>query len=167
MTSLDIEAGDAADSPTLVERMSFSFNKIRSSTRRRAPDGHAQGGTTFRQMTVESTTGRDTHLATPPNAASKDGDPVAALAQLQEQVRARPADAQAAHLPVPAAVRARPVGARAEPARRSPPSSTPQALPMAQTYGDAVRCEAVRDEVFDGKKSPMIFGEPRASGWRC
>ena len=31
---------------------------------------------------------------------------------------------------------------------------------MAKTYGDAVRCEAVRDEVFDGKKSPMIFGQP-------
>jgi type VI secretion system protein ImpE len=31
---------------------------------------------------------------------------------------------------------------------------------MAQMYGDAVRCEAVRDEVFDGRKSPMILGEP-------
>ena len=31
---------------------------------------------------------------------------------------------------------------------------------MAQTYGDAVRCEAVRDDVFEGKKSPMIFGQP-------
>jgi type VI secretion system protein ImpE len=31
---------------------------------------------------------------------------------------------------------------------------------MTQTYSDAVRCEAVRDEVFDGKKSPMIFGQP-------
>jgi len=27
-------------------------------------------------------------------------------------------------------------------------------------YGDAVRCEAVRDDVFAGKKSPMIFGQP-------
>ena len=31
---------------------------------------------------------------------------------------------------------------------------------MAQTYGDAVRCEAIRDDVFEGKKSPMIFGQP-------
>ena len=31
---------------------------------------------------------------------------------------------------------------------------------MAQMYGEAVRCEALRAEVFDGKKSPMIFGEP-------
>ena len=36
----------------------------------------------------------------------------------------------------------------------------PGALAMAQIYGEAVRCEAIRDEVFDGKKSPMIFGEP-------
>jgi protein involved in temperature-dependent protein secretion len=31
---------------------------------------------------------------------------------------------------------------------------------MAQMYGDAVRCEAVRDEVFEGRKSPMVLGEP-------
>jgi type VI secretion system protein ImpE len=31
---------------------------------------------------------------------------------------------------------------------------------MAQMYGDAVRCEAIRDEVFDGKRSPMVLGEP-------
>ena len=36
----------------------------------------------------------------------------------------------------------------------------PSALAMAQIYGDAVRCEAIRDDVFDGKKSPMVFGEP-------
>ena len=28
----------------------------------------------------------------------------------------------------------------------------PSALAMAQTYGDAVRCEAVRDDVFDGQE---------------
>jgi type VI secretion system protein ImpE len=36
----------------------------------------------------------------------------------------------------------------------------PEALAMAKTYGDAVRCEAVRGDVFEGKKSPMIFGQP-------
>jgi type VI secretion system protein ImpE len=35
-----------------------------------------------------------------------------------------------------------------------------EALAMAKTYGDAVRCEAIRDDVFAGKKSPMIFGQP-------
>jgi type VI secretion system protein ImpE len=34
------------------------------------------------------------------------------------------------------------------------------ALAMAQMYGEAVRCEAIRKDVFDGKKSPMVFGEP-------
>ncbi len=36
----------------------------------------------------------------------------------------------------------------------------PLALPMAQIYGDAVRCEAIRTEVFEGQKSPMVLGEP-------
>ena len=31
---------------------------------------------------------------------------------------------------------------------------------MAQMYGEAVRCEAIRQDVFDGKKAPMVFGEP-------
>ena len=31
---------------------------------------------------------------------------------------------------------------------------------MAQMYGEAVRCEAIRAEVFEGKKSPMVLGEP-------
>jgi type VI secretion system protein ImpE len=31
---------------------------------------------------------------------------------------------------------------------------------MRQIYGDAVRCEAARTEVFAGRKSPMIFGQP-------
>jgi type VI secretion system protein ImpE len=36
----------------------------------------------------------------------------------------------------------------------------PAALPMAQMYGEAVRCEAIRSDVFAGRKSPMIFGQP-------
>ena len=36
----------------------------------------------------------------------------------------------------------------------------PEALAMRQIYGSAVPCEAARAEVFDGKRSPMIFGEP-------
>ncbi|TFW14846.1 type VI secretion system accessory protein TagJ [Duganella callida] len=34
------------------------------------------------------------------------------------------------------------------------------ALPMAQTYREAIQCEALRDEVFAGKRAPLIFGEP-------
>lgn len=33
-------------------------------------------------------------------------------------------------------------------------------LAMAQMYREAIRCEMLRAEVFAGKKSPLIFGEP-------
>lgn len=33
-------------------------------------------------------------------------------------------------------------------------------LPMAQTYREAIRCEAFRNEVFAGKRTPSILGEP-------
>jgi type VI secretion system protein ImpE len=36
-----------------------------------------------------------------------------------------------------------------------------KALAMAQMYRETVRCELLRAEVFAGKKSPMIFGEPQ------
>lgn len=34
------------------------------------------------------------------------------------------------------------------------------ALPMAQTYREAIICEVFRDKVFAGEKAPLIFGEP-------
>jgi type VI secretion system protein ImpE len=36
------------------------------------------------------------------------------------------------------------------------------ALPMAQTYREAIQCEALRGEIFAGKRAPLIFGEPPA-----
>jgi type VI secretion system protein ImpE len=33
-------------------------------------------------------------------------------------------------------------------------------LAMAQTYREALRCEALRGQVFEGKRSPLLFGEP-------
>jgi type VI secretion system protein ImpE len=35
------------------------------------------------------------------------------------------------------------------------------ALPMAQTYREAIQCEALRAEIFAGKRAPLIFGEPQ------
>jgi type VI secretion system protein ImpE len=35
------------------------------------------------------------------------------------------------------------------------------ALAMRETYRDAIRCEMLRVEVFAGRKSPMLFGEPQ------
>ena len=33
-------------------------------------------------------------------------------------------------------------------------------LAMVQTYGPALRCEAFREEVFRGNRSPLLFGKP-------
>ena len=89
----------------------------------------------------------------------RGGDPVAALAQLQEQVRAKPADPK---LRVFLFQLLCVLGQWERALNQLSVASNldPEALPMAQTYGDAVRCEAVRDDVFEGKKSPMIFGQP-------
>ena len=89
----------------------------------------------------------------------KGGDPVAALAQLQEQMRAKPADPK---LRVFLFQLLCVVGQWDRALNQLSVASNldPEAVAMAQTYGDAVKCEAVRDDVFDGKKSPMIFGQP-------
>ncbi|VAX02096.1 Protein of avirulence locus ImpE [hydrothermal vent metagenome] len=34
------------------------------------------------------------------------------------------------------------------------------ALAMVQTYREAIRCEVLRAEVFAGKRSPLLFGQP-------
>lgn len=34
------------------------------------------------------------------------------------------------------------------------------AIPMTQMYGDAIKCEALRAEVFAGKRTPVVFGDP-------
>ena len=33
-------------------------------------------------------------------------------------------------------------------------------LPMVQTYREAIRCELVRADVFAGRRSPLVFGDP-------
>lgn len=35
------------------------------------------------------------------------------------------------------------------------------ALPMVLTYRDALRCELLREKVFAGQSSPLIFGDPQ------
>ena len=37
----------------------------------------------------------------------------------------------------------------------------PSAKPMVETYREALRCEALRREVFDGKRSPLVLGAPQ------
>jgi type VI secretion system protein ImpE len=99
------------------------------------------------------------HAAGAAESSLKQGDPASALQQLQEQVRARPADAKLRVFLFQLlcvlgqwerALNQLKVAAELDPA----------ALAMQEIYGDAVRCEAIRADVFAGKKVPMIFGEP-------
>src|SRR4051812_20704008 len=89
----------------------------------------------------------------------KNGDPAAALQRLQEQVRARPEDAKLRVFLFQLLC----VLGNWERALNQLEVATnldAGALVMGQMYGAAVRCEAVRSDVFDGRRSPMIFGEP-------
>src|SRR5215510_10754510 len=91
--------------------------------------------------------------------ALKEGDPQLALTRLQEDIRARPGDAR---LRVFLFQLLCVLGQWERALNQLKVSSEmePLALPMAQTYGEAIRCEAIREEVFAGRKSPMILGEP-------
>ena len=89
----------------------------------------------------------------------KNGDPAAALAQLQEQVREKPADA-ALRVFLFQLLCVRGQWERALNQLKVACGLDASALAMAQMYGEAVRCEAIRKDVFDGKKAPMVFGEP-------
>src|SRR5215470_14015131 len=89
----------------------------------------------------------------------KSGDPAGALKALQDEVRAKPQDAKLRVFLFQLLC----VLGQWERALNQLDVACgldPSALAMKQTYGDAVRCEAIRAEVFDGKKSPMIFGQP-------
>ena len=98
-------------------------------------------------------------FAAPAEQSLRDGDPVTALAQLQEVVRVHPADAKLRVFLFQLLC----VLGQWERALNQLGVATgldPAALAMAQTYGDAIRCEIVRAQVFDGKKSPVVFGVP-------
>ena len=89
----------------------------------------------------------------------KHGDPAGALAQLQEQIRAHPSDAK---LRVFLFQLLCVLGQweRALNQLKVASGLDASVLAMAQMYGEAVRCEAIRSDVFAGRKSPMVFGEP-------
>ena len=89
----------------------------------------------------------------------RDGDPAAALNQLQEQVRARPADAKLRiFLFQLLSVLGQWERARAQ--LDVAASIEPATLAMAQTYREAILCELLRAQVFAGKKSPLVLGQP-------
>ena len=89
----------------------------------------------------------------------RDGDPAAALARLQDEVRGKSADAK---LRVFLFQLLCVVGQWERALNQLNVAATldPGALAMAQTYSEAIRCEGLRKQVFEGKKSPVVFGEP-------
>ena len=89
----------------------------------------------------------------------REGDPAAALARLQDDIRARPSDAK---LRVFLFQLLCVLGQWERALNQLAVASGLDAgtLAMAQTYGEAVRCEAVRREVFAGRKAPLVFGQP-------
>jgi len=98
-------------------------------------------------------------LADAAEQSLKNGDPAAALAHLQEQVRAKPADARL-RIFLFQLLCVNGQWDRALNQLSVASGLDPEALAMAQTYEPALRCEAMRDGVFAGKKSPLIFGQP-------
>jgi type VI secretion system protein ImpE len=89
----------------------------------------------------------------------RTGDPRGALARLSEAVRAKPADSG---LRVFLAQLLCVLGQweRAHTQLNVVAEMDKLAIPMRETVGHAIRCELLRDQVFAGKRSPMVFGAP-------
>jgi type VI secretion system protein ImpE len=98
----------------------------------------------------------------PANAAEqylRDGDPVGALAELQEAVRAKPADSKL-RIFLFQLLSVMGQWERALNQLNVAAELDPGALAMAQMYREALHCEVLRMQVFEGKKSPLVFGQP-------
>jgi len=91
--------------------------------------------------------------------AVKQGDPEGALTQLVQAVKAKPGDAR---LRVFMAQLLCVLGQweRAHTQLNVAADLLPEAIPMREMVGHALRCELLRAEVFAGKRAPMVFGHP-------
>lgn len=89
----------------------------------------------------------------------RNGDPDAALSQLQNAVRSQPADAR---LRVFLFQLLSVLGQwdRALNQLNVATELDASTLAMAQMYRETLRCEALRREVFAGNRAPLLFGEP-------
>ena len=83
-----------------------------------------------------------------------------ALAALQAQVRANPADAKL-RIFLFQLLCVTGDWKRAITQLKLCAELDPVALTMAQTYREAIICEVYREKVFAGEKAPLIFGEPQ------
>jgi type VI secretion system protein ImpE len=97
--------------------------------------------------------------------ALRDGDLDKALAELQQEIRQSPADARL-RVFLFQLLTVQGQWDRALVQLNTAAELDPIALAMAQMYREALRCEVFRADVFAGKRSPLIFGEPPAwIGW--
>jgi type VI secretion system protein ImpE len=89
----------------------------------------------------------------------RGGDPSTALSDLQEQVRKNPSNAKLrVFLFQLLAIEGR--WNRALTQLKVAGELDAGNLAMVQTYREALSCEALRDEIFAGQRSPLIFGQP-------
>jgi type VI secretion system protein ImpE len=91
--------------------------------------------------------------------AVREGDLPSALHKLQEQIRNRPADAEL-RIFLFQLLCVLGQWERAQTQLQLAADLDAGALAMAQMYREAIRCEMLRTEVFAGRKSPVVFGEP-------
>jgi type VI secretion system protein ImpE len=100
----------------------------------------------------------DTHLKAA-ETALRAGDPKAALASLTEAVRAQPGDAK---LRTFLAQLLCVLGQwqRAHAQLNVMAELDKLAIPMRETFGHALRCELMREQVFAGQRVPQLFGDP-------
>lgn len=91
----------------------------------------------------------------------QSGDPLAALEQLKQEVRKAPRDARLRTFLFQLFCV---VGEwdRALTQLTAAAELDPTALPMAQAYRAAIRCELLREKVFAGTRTPTLFGNPES-----
>jgi type VI secretion system protein ImpE len=91
--------------------------------------------------------------------AALAGDPDVELKRLEGEIRTRPGDAKLrTYLFQLLALRGD--WDRAIAQLQVAAQISPLALPMAQTYREAIRCEVYRQEVFAGRRTPSLLGKP-------
>lgn len=95
-----------------------------------------------------------------PREFLKQNDLQGALAALQDQVRAKPGDAKL-RIFLFQLLCVMGDWKRAIMQLKLCAELDAAAIPMAQTYREAIICEVYREKVFAGEKDPLIFGEPQ------
>lgn len=93
--------------------------------------------------------------------ALREGSPQKALSLLQEKIRSAPADA-ALRVFLFQLLSVLGQWERALNQLTVAGELDASTLAMVQTYREAIQCERLREQVFLGKRAPLLFGEPEA-----